>query len=210
MNDKTEIRDSGTPLRPALRLVRSVSLSLVAFGMLAALAACQQEQPRVVIQEVSVETPRCDLPTFYEANTFTVEAWGIPDTTFDVGEPLRLQMRVSTPAYMNVYYVSSSCKVTRLLHNYAMTETQIVDIPTPESGLQMTVKPPTGDEAFYFVATRPSMNFLAGADILGEAAGVASLDLSPDQFYRHLQDALGRINPADRGTFTLITAVISR
>ena len=210
MKDRIEKPEGGSPLGPTVRLVRSVALPFAAFGMLAALIGCQNEPPKVQVLEVPVEVPQCDLPTFHEANAFTVEAWGIPDSTFDVGEPLRLQVRASTPAHMNIFYVSSSCKVTRLLNNYAMTETQIVDIPTPESGLRMTVKPPTGNEAFYFVATRPSMSFLAGSDIMGQAAGVASLDLSPDQFYRHLRDALGRINPADRSTYTLRTSVVSR
>ena len=208
MKNTVPKRESGIEAQQSASRIRKIGISLAALGVLAMLAACQTEPPQVV--EVPVEAPRCDLPMFQEANTFTVEAWAIPDPTFDVGEPLRLQMRVSTPAHMNVFYVSSSCKVTRLLNNYAMTAAQIVDIPTPESGLQMTVKPPTGNEAFYFVASRPSMDFLAGSDILGEAAGVASLDLSPDQFYRHLRDALGRINPADRSAYTLRTSVVSR
>ncbi len=212
MTDTIERSESSVLAKQGVRLIRNVSVSLATLGMLAALAACQHDQVKVVTVpvEVPVEVPRCELPTFHEARAFTVEAWAIPDPTFDVGEPLRLQMRVSTPAHMNIFYVSSSCKVTRLLNNYAMTETQIVDIPTPESGLRMTVKPPTGNEAFYFVATRLSMNFLAGSDIMGEGAGVASLDLSPDQFYRHLHDALGRINPADRSMYTLKTAVVSQ
>ena len=206
MKDTTKRRESGIRAWQGIRLVRTVGVSIAALGMLAALAACQQNKREVV--KVPVEVPRCELPTFYEATAFTVEAWAIPDSIFSVGEPLRLQMRVSTPAHMNVFYVSTSCKVTRLLSNYSMTETRIVDIPTPESGLRMTVKPPSGNEAFYFVATRPSMDFLAGSDIMGEAVGVSSLDLSPDQFYRHLRDALGRINPADRSTYTLRTSIV--
>ena len=206
MNDTTRRRESGIRAWQGVRLVRTVGVSIAALGMLAALAACQQTKREVI--RVPVEVPRCERPTFHEANAFTVEAWAIPDSTFDVGEPLRLQMRVSTPANMNVFYVSTSCKVTRLLSNYLMTEARIVDIPTPESGLRMTVKPPSGNEVFYFVATRPSMDFLAGSDIMGEAAGVSSLDLSPDQFYRHLRDALGRINPADRSTYTLRTSIV--
>ena len=210
MSDTTKRRESGIRAWQGIRLARNVGVSLAALGMLAALAACQHDKPKVVTVPVEVQTPRCDLPTFHQATAFTVEAWGIPDSAFDVGEPLRLQMRVSTPAHMNVFYVSTSCKVTRLLSNYSMTEASIVDIPTPESGLRMTVKPPSGNEAFYFVATRPSMDFLAGSDVMGEAAGVSSLDLSPEQFYRHLQDALGRINPADRSTYTLKTSIVSR
>ena len=119
-------------------------------------------------------------------------------------------MRVSTPAHMNIFYVSTSCKVTRLLANRAMSPTEIVDFPLVESGLEMTVKPPSGNEVFYFVATRVPMDFLSGADIMSETAGIASLDLSPAQFYVRLDEARGRINPDDWSIATLRTTVVGQ
>ena len=199
------------------QLGKSVSISICTIGILATVAACGTTE-RVVVEvpvevpvEVVVEAPRCDLRNFDGGRSFVVEAWGLPDANFDVGEPLRLQMRVSTAAYVSVYYVGSSCKVTRLLSNHAVEATEIVDFPTPESGLVMTVKPPAGDEAFYFVATREPIDFLSGGtggDILGQGAGVSSLDLSPEQFYRRLEDARGRINPDNWSARTLRTRVV--
>lgn len=199
------------------RLGKGISISICTVGLLASVAACGSTE-RVVVEvpvevpvEVVVEAPRCELRNFDGGRSFVVEAWGLPDTNFDVGEPLRLQMRVSTAAYVSVYYVSSSCKVTRLLNNHAVEATQIVDFPTVESGLVMTVKPPAGDEAFHFVATREPLDFLAGGtggDVLGQGAGVTSLDLSPAQFYRRLEDARGRINPDSWSARTLRTRVI--
>lgn len=151
----------------------------------------------------------CELPSFEKHHRFVAEAWAVPDPQFDVGEPLRLQMRVSTPAYMTIFHVSTSCKVTRLLHNLSMQPAEIVAFPLPGSGLKITVKPPAGTEGFYFVATRDELEFLSGADILGESAGIASLDLDPSQYYRRLSDALGRINPADASVTTLYTVVVS-
>ena len=151
----------------------------------------------------------CELPSFEKHHRFVTEAWAVPDPEFDVGEPLRLQMRVSTPAYMTIFHVSTSCKVTRLLHNLSVQPTEIVNFPLDESGVTITVKPPAGTEGFYFVATRDKLEFLSGADILREAAGIASLDLDPDQYYRRLSDALGRINPADASVSTLYTVVVS-
>ena len=223
MNDRFEGNrdDRVIPLSGA-RFVRSFCVALAAFGVLTALVACGKTETRVVRVpvekpvkvevpvEVLVEKPRCELPKLDEGRKFLVEAWAIPDANFDVGEPLRLQMRVSTPAYMNVFHVSTSCKVTRLLHNRSMPTAQIVDFPLPESGLQMTVKPPAGDEAFYFIATRTPMDFLSGADILGETAGIASLDLSPAQFYQRRREAMGRINPDDWSMRTLHTTIIGR
>ena len=72
----------------------------------------------------------------------------------------------------------------------------------------MTVKPPAGDEAFHFVATRERLDFLSAGDILGEAAGIANLDLTPEQFHERLTDARGRINPDDWSATTLRTSVV--
>ena len=185
---------------------KSASTLICVFGALTMLAACATD---TII--VEVEKPKCQLHNFDGGRAFRVEAWGLPDANFDVGEPLRLQMRVSAAAHMSVYYVSSSCKVTRLLNNRPVKATEILDFPTRESGLVMTVKPPAGREAFYFIATREPIDFLSGGtggDILGQAAGVASLDLSPAQFYRRLEDARGRTNPDNWSARTLRTRVL--
>ena len=185
------------------RFVRSAGAVLVGVGVL---AACQDT--RVV--EVPVPAPKCELPVFDEGRKFVVEAWAVPNSEFDVGEPLRFQMRASASSYMNIFYVSTSCKITRLLHNHRVRAAEIVDFPLDTSGLQMIVKPPAGEEGFYFVATREALDFLASADILREVAGIASLDLSPEQFYERLAEARGRINPDDWSITTLRTTVVGR
>lgn len=193
--------------------VKSIHMLLIGVIVsVAMLAACQTE---VKVVEVPVEVPNCQLQNFDGGRSFVVEAWGLPDEMFDIGEPLQLQMRASAAAHISVYYVSSSCKVIRLLNNHPVKATEIVDFPIQASGLVMTVKPPVGEEAFYFIATREPLDFLAsgtGGDIMGnigETTGIASLDLSVDQFYRRLQDAKGRINPDDWSARTLRTQVIA-
>ena len=171
-------------------------LALVAFSVAAVLAS-----PAYAAQ--------CELPSIAEGRKFVVEAWAVPDARFNVGEPLRLQMRVSTPSFLSLFHVSTSCKVTRLVHNRAMRPAEIVDFPLPENKLQIVVKPPSGSEAFYLVSTRDPFEFLSAADILREAGGIASLDLSPAQYYRRLIDALGRINPDDWSVTTLPTSVVA-
>ena len=74
---------------------------------------------------------QCELPRIDEGRKFVVEAWAVPDARFNVGEPLRLQMRVSTPSFLSLFHVSTSCKVTRLLHNVTMRPAEIVDSPCP-------------------------------------------------------------------------------
>ena len=194
----------------------TISAIVCVLGAVTLAASCQATATKEVkVAQVAPEVPknRCGLRNFDGGRTFIVEAWGLPDANFDFGEPLRLQMRASAASYMSVFYVSTSCKVTRLLNNRSVKATEIVNFPTQESGLVMTVKPPAGEEAFHFIATREPIDFLsggAGGDILGQAAGVASLDLTPAQFYRRLEDVRGRINPESWSSKTLRTKVIGR
>ena len=160
-------------------------------------------QPEVVAAARS----DCELVRYDGGATFLVETWAVPDQEFDVGEPLRLQLRVSSPAYVNIFHVGTSCKVTRLLHNHSINATEIVDFPLPGSGIEIIVKPPEGLEGFYVVATRKELAFLAADDIRQGGSGIASLDLDPGQFYQRLEDMLGRVNPADWSVTTLLTSV---
>ena len=199
------------------RVGRRIGGSLAGLGALLALAACgaPPQAPPVVVEvpvevqvEVPVEVAQCELPAMAGGRTFLAEAWAMPDARFNVGEPLRLQMRISAPAYVSIFHVSTSCKVTRLLDNHPVQPTAIVEFPLAGSGIGLTVKPPEGNEAFYIVATREALGFLSGSDILGEVAGIASLDLSPAQFYSRLEDVRGRINPDDWSMTTLATEVV--
>ena len=186
-----------------------LGLTVVVFG--AFLGALLVYQPEAASQQPKVKTryvekPGCKLHDFRKAAKFLAEAWAVPDRKFNVGEPLRLQMRVSSPAYMSVFHVSTSCKVTRLVHNQRMVETQIVDFPAKDSGMEIIVKPPAGNEAFYFVATRQKISVLAEADIL-KGDEIASLDLTPEEFFVRLKQASGRMNPDDVSITTLRTTV---
>lgn len=190
-------------------LVGTIGLAGAVLGAL--LVVLLAYQPEVAGQQGAkktryVEKPGCELRNFRKSAKFVAEAWAVPDRRFNVGEPLRLQMRVSSPSYMNVFHVSTSCKVTRLVHNQAMVETKIVDFPPKDSGMEIIVKPPAGEEAFYFVATRKKISVLAEADILSGDA-IASLDLSPEEFFVRLDQASGRINPDDLSITTLRTSV---
>ena len=165
----------------------------------------EQAPPPPVVQRVA--GPGCDLPYVQRGRSFIVEAWAVPDAQFNVGEPLSIQARVSTPAYLNMFHVSTSCKVTRLLHNVQLQPAEIADFPRQNSRM-IIVKPPTGEEAFYLIATREPMAFVAEADILQGGDGIASLDLSPAQFYQRLEQVLGRINPDDLSVATLKTSIV--
>ena len=167
--------------------------------------ATTQAKPQV--QRVIVEKPRCELRNFSKARAFLTEAWAIPDNRFFVGEPFQLQMRVSTQSNMSIFHVSTSCKVTRLMDNRPIDAAKIVDFPTQESGMKIIVKPPPGPEAFYFIASRQKIDVLAASDILS-GDEIASLDLSPKQFFARLEQVIGRINPADLGMTTLRTDVV--
>ena len=210
------VRGSGRNFWRGKKPLRSVWLMAAVLG--AFLIASMAYQPEAISQQGAkekqgakktrkVEKAGCELQNFRKSAKFLAEAWAVPDERFNVGEPLRLQMRVSSPAYMNVFHVSTSCKVTRLVHNRKMVETQIVDFPAKDSGMEIVVKPPAGNEAFYFVATRKKISVLAEADILG-GGEIASLDLTPGEFFVRLKQASGRINPDDLSITTLRTSVV--
>lgn len=220
MKSFTGERGSRRVLLPYARFVCKAALAGAALGVL---AGCQPEpasQPAVAVEipvevpeapapvEATVATSGCQLPELRAATQFLVEAWAVPDPQYNVGEPLSLQMRVGAPAYMNVFHVSTSCKVTRLLHNRPITAAEIIDFPLAGSGIEMIVKPPAGEEAFYFVATREKIDVLAAADMLGSGE-IVSLDLSPDEFYTRIDQITGRINPNDLGVATLRTLVVA-
>ena len=202
------------PLRG--RAAVGLGVTVAAFGLLAACAPEVVKVPVEVPVKVPVEVPvalasaKCELPQINEGRKFVAEAWGVPDSTFDIGEPLRLQMRVSSASFVNVYHVSTSCKVTRLLNNRRVAATKIVDFPLRGSGIRMTVKPPEGKEAFYVIATREKLKFLAPGDILRESGDIASLDLTAAQFHERLSATRGRINPDDWSIKTLQTSVVGR
>ena len=182
-----------------LSIMRTRNLVLVAAA--ASTAFMLLSKPASAVQ--------CDLAEVHEGRKFVAEAWAVPDPKFNVGEPLRIQMRVASSSFLSLFHVSTSCKVTRLIHNLTMRPAEIVDFPSSQSGIQVLVKPPAGREAFYFVTTRDRFEFLSGADILRDSGGIASLDLNPVQYYRRLNDALGRVNPDDWSVTTLLTTVVS-
>ncbi len=151
------------------------------------------------------ERAGCDLRPLRAGRKFVAEAWALPDSKFNFGEPLAFQMRVSSPTYMSVFHVSTSCKVMRLLDNMPVKAAEIVDFPLRDSGMKIVVRPPAGMEAFYLIATRKKLEFLASADILSTGgSGIARLDLSPKQFYQRVKQFRDRINPDDLSMRTLL------
>ena len=188
---------------------RCVAGCLIACGAIA-LSACQPNGATVHY----VEVPKCTVKDYSGGDKFATEAWGVPSNRFYVGQPLTLQMRVSSPAHLSLFHVSTSCKVTRLLNNHPIREPgqigNIIDFPLPGSGIEITVKPPKGEEGFYFVATRKPFDLLTGSDVLKQQGHIASLDMSPEQFYQRLEQARGRINPNEWSIRTLRTQVAER
>ena len=151
---------------------------------------------------------QCDFLTMNESHKSVVEAWSVPSVRFNVGERLRLQMGFSSPSFLSIFHVSTSCKVTRLIY-YNSIRSAIVDIPDSGSSIQIVVRPPAGDEGFYPVTTGDTFEFLSGADILAQAGGMATLDLKPAPYYRRLNVARGRNNPIDWSVAPLPTSVVA-
>ncbi|MCY4129618.1 MAG: DUF4384 domain-containing protein [Gammaproteobacteria bacterium] len=182
------------------RMFHGLALVLL-FGVL---AGCMEKE--VVV----VEVPKCDLERLQASRKFVAEAWAVPDANFNFGEPLTFQMRVSSNSYTTIFHVSTSCKVTRLLYNAPMKAGAIVDYPLRGSGIRITVKPPVGQEAFYIIATRKKLEFLAGADILrAQGSGIARLDLNTTQFFERVKQFRDRVNPDELSITTLKISILA-
>lgn len=158
--------------------------------------------------QTAFTSTNCAVRDITAISTYSVEAWGIPDNSFAVGEALRLQIRTAAPAYVTMFHVSSSCEVTRLLDNARIPNATIIDYPPQGSGIQVAVGPPDGAEGFYIIATLDELTFLSPGDILSESGDIASLNMSPAQFYQRLEQARARMNPAEWGLTTLRTEVV--
>lgn len=176
--------------------------------LLGVLTGCMEKE--VVVVTKTKEVPRCFLKELNASRKFVAEAWAVPDSNFNFGEPLSFQMRVSSPSYTTIFHVSTSCKVTRLLYNSPMQAGQIVDFPLRGSGIRMTVKPPAGKEAFYIIATRNKLEFLAGADLLrSQGGGIARIDLNTAQFYERVEQFRDRVNPDELSMKTLKISIVA-
>ena len=187
-----------------IKMVGALIARMGAVAVVALLSGCVVTE----VVEVPREVPSCDVPDLQTRSKYVIEAWGVPDAQFRVGEPLTIQLRVSAPSYLTLFHVSTSCKVTRLLDNVQMPMAQIIDYPPRGGGLDITVKPPSGREGFYFIATLKELSFLSPGDILSEAGGIAKLDMDPAQFYQRLEQARARTNPSEWSLRTLRTTVV--
>ena len=202
------------------RMFLGFGLALL-LGVLVACVETTAELPKVTNTPPIVKPPdikmtrqamrsRCNLQRLQASRKFVAEAWAVPDNKFNFGEPLTFQMRVSSHSYATIFHVSTSCKVTRLLHNEPMEAGKIVNFPLRGSGIRITVKPPAGKEAFYMIATRNKLEFLASADILrDQGSGIASLDLSTTQFYERVKQFRDRVNPDDLSITTLKVSILA-
>ena len=192
------------------RMFHGLGLAL----LLSVLVGCVEKEVVVVAAAKEgrdeVQKPKCDLERLQASRKFVAEAWAVPDSKFNFGEPLSFQMRVSSPSYTTVFHVSTSCKVTRLLYNAPMKAGEIVDFPLRNSGIRITVKPPVGKEAFYIIATRKKLEFLAGADILrAQGSGIARIDLNTTQFYERVKQFRDRVNPDELSITTLKISILA-
>ena len=182
--------------------------------LLGVLVGCMEEAKKKEVKKevvvVSKVVPSCVLERLQASRKFVAEAWAVPDANFNFGEPLTFQMRVSSHSYATIFHVSTSCKVTRLLYNAPMKAGEIVDFPLRKSGIRITVKPPAGKEAFYMIATRKKLEFLAGADILrDQGSGIARLDLNTTQFFERVKQFRDRVNPDELSIATLKISIVA-
>jgi len=109
------------------------------------------------------------------------------DATYATGEAVRLAVKANEDAYVSVFNIGASGRVTQLFPNAAQTDNRIranetIEIPSLASGAQIKVTGPVGAELVKVIATSkpvkiiPDAQFQTGAGIFrGVEGGVPAL-----------------------------------
>lgn len=104
------------------------------------------------------------------------------DATYAIGEPLSLTVKASDDAYITVFNVGASGKVTQLFPNTAQPDNKVkggvpIVIPDPASGAQIRISGPVGAEVLRVIATShpvpvvPNDQLIADASIFRSVSG---------------------------------------
>lgn len=104
------------------------------------------------------------------------------DATYAIGETVRLAVKSTEDAYLTVFNIGASGKVTRLFPNAAQPDNRVkageaVEIPSAASGAQIKVSGPVGAELIKVIATSkpvtviPDSQFQSGSGVFRNLDG---------------------------------------
>lgn len=115
-----------------------------------------------------------------------------PDATYALGETVRLAVKSSEDAYITVFNVGPSGKVTQLFPNAFQTANKVkageaVEIPAAASGAQIRVTGPVGAELIKVIATSKPVTVIPDTHFASGAGLFRSLDGGVEVFNRDLE-----------------------
>ena len=181
--------------RAAQRRCALAPSALLAAGCAALAPGVQAQDGTPAARDLSVEQAAVytvQAPAGAGADALDVTAWvDHADSTYAVGETVRLFVKASKDAYLTVLNVGASGRTTVLLPNAHQPETrvpagQVVEVPPPGSGARIQVGGPTGRELVKVIATTRPTPLFAAVKTTG-AGPFTALDADTRSVARDLQ-----------------------
>lgn len=123
------------------------------------------------------------------------------DATYAVGETVRLAIKSNEDAYVTVFNVGASGKVTQLFPNAYQTDNRVkageaVEIPSAASGAQIRVTGPVGGELIKVIATSKPVTIIPDTQFTKDSGIFRSLEGGVEALKRDL-DVVSTNPPAD-------------
>lgn len=159
--------------------------SSVAAFALAAVIGCAVPAKAQTVRDLSPEQTQVFNAGLAKPNSLSILALlDRANATYGLGDIVRLAVKSNEDAYVTVFNIGASGKVTQLFPNAFQTENRIkagetLEIPSQASGTQIKVSGPVGAELIKVIATSkpvtiiPDKNFQAGTGIFRSLEGGA-------------------------------------
>ena len=191
--------------------------STVFLAALAAFPAGYAAGQEPAARDLTVEqTAVFDAAAPAPAERLDVVAWvDHADSTYAIGEKVRLFVKANKDAYLTVLNVGASGRTTVLFPNEHQSETrvranQVVEIPSRKSKASISVRGPTGGELIKVIASTKPTPLFAAVKKAG-AGPFTTLDVDARSMARDLQVTMDKETDQEWDTFNqVITTVASR
>lgn len=123
------------------------------------------------------------------------------DATYAVGEKVRVAVKSNQDAYLTVFDIGPTGKVTQLFPNAYQTSNAVkageaIEIPAAQSGAAIQVSAPVGKETIKVIATSQPVTIVPEEHYADSNGLFRGLSVGADQLERDLSDATAKL-PAD-------------
>jgi hypothetical protein len=122
------------------------------------------------------------------------------DATYAVGETVRLAVKANQDAYLTVFDIGPTGKVTQLFPNAYQTSNAVkageaIEIPAPQSGAAIQVSAPVGKETIKVIATSQPVTIVPEEHYAAGNGLFRSLAIGADQLERDLVETTAKLPP---------------